>query len=114
MDTLYYYYYLTYKKYCNEETSHLYATWVLGASVGFWAVGISVSALLYFFCYPITVASRCVIFAIIMGIVHYYFMKNNRNLRIVKTKPQFFNSHQKSYIITVLFFLALTESRLIE
>jgi hypothetical protein len=103
--TIYYYYFLFYKKILKDNEPHLLTTLALSASFGFVLDFIARVILANTLCISLNTWLSMVLLGLVVLIVYYIFHKSGIAKEVVKQKPMFFNNHIFSIIISILFFI---------
>lgn len=104
MNVFYYYYYLFYKKFLDPDPQ-LAATLGLTALEALFINGILNFILAYFFCWDLSKYYMIAILAIIFLANTFYFFSSKKVKAVVKTKPNFFNSHKMTVVFILVFSL---------
>jgi archaellum biogenesis protein FlaJ (TadC family) len=105
-DIIYYQAFLFYSKRLKEDDPHFTTTWGVGIAFAFILTFPFFTFLQILFCIRIRA-----IFMFLSGILivvpfFYYFNKNNKKYQVLKNKPLYKASKNKSIVITVVFFAA--------
>jgi hypothetical protein len=108
INTLYYYYYLFYKKILRDNEPHMLATLVLGFSFSLLLIAIVDITIAHLFDLKLGHYFMLGINIFMIAVFYFTLHRTGRARKIVKEKPQFFNSHAVSILITFLFFAITT------
>ncbi len=108
--TFYYYYHLFYKNIFKDNDSYFTARLAVTASESLFLISVLDISSAYFFCQPLNKYSMAGITLFLLIINTLLFFNSERTKNIEKNKPQFFNSHNLSIAITLIFFLITTSS----
>ena len=108
ISTLYYYYYLFYKKILRDNEPHMLATLVLGFSFSLLLIAIVDIAIAHLFELKLGHYTMLGINVFMIAVFYLTLHRTGKAKKIVKEKPQFFNSHALSILITFLFFAITT------
>ena len=105
-DVMYYRYYVFYRYIYNEPDPEFTAKLSISASESFLITAITSIVSAYFFGYKIN-GNVFFLIAIIVPIINFFFILNKkRENKIIKVKPNLFNSDMVSIVIAWIFFLA--------
>jgi len=103
-DTLFYNFYIFYKKIMKDDDYLFSAAWAIGALIAFPIMDIGTALPRYLFLIEIgRILSYIIMFAPILIIVYYYY-HNKRYISIIKTKP-YIKSYKWSKYMSIIFFL---------
>lgn len=108
ISTLYFYYYLFYKKILRDNEPHMLATLVLGFSFSLLLIGIIDITVASLFKLKLGHYTMLGINLLMITVFYLTFHRTGKAKEIVKEKPKFFNSHTLSILITFLFFAITT------
>lgn len=105
MDVIYYHYFLFYQKVIKDDEPHLLTIMVLSASFSFpLMIGLQLLSV-FSSCETINTWVIMSIIPVMIYINYRTFYKSKRHLKIVETKPLFFNNPLLSCLMTFTFFL---------
>lgn len=111
IETLYYYYYLFYRKILRDNEPHLLATLVLAFSFSLLLIMIINISMAFLFAKALSHYEMIGINVLMIFILYLTLHRTGKAKEIVKKKPMFFKNHLLSILITFLFF-AITSSYL--
>jgi hypothetical membrane protein len=108
--TFYYYYHLFYKTIFKDNDSYFTARLAITASESLLLISVFDISSAYFLCQPMNKYIMAAITLILLSINTLFFFDSEKTKNIEKNKPKFFNSHNLSIAITLIFFLITTSS----
>ncbi|WP_461634297.1 hypothetical protein [Labilibaculum euxinus] len=108
INTLYYYYFLFYKKILRDNEPHMLATLVLSFSFSLLVNGIIDISMAHLFGIALGKYVMLGFLLLIIAIFYFRLHRTGRAKEIVKEKPMFFNNHLLTILITFLFFAITT------
>lgn len=109
MDTMFYFYYLFYKKIMKDDSPHIFSCLGISACETFFVVNI-VSCLLIQFCIKLGFWGSITIGVLITLLNVYYFIKSGRYKNIEKSKPMYFGNKWISIVTAIVFFIITVSS----
>jgi len=106
MRVLYYYSFLFYSKILRDNEPHLLTTLALSFLEALIINGILEAISVHAFCKDLDKLAMFAILLLIIGTNYWILHRTGKAKEIVKLKPQFFNSHRLSIVITLVFAIA--------
>ena len=106
MKVLYYYYYLFYTRVLPDNDPHGTVIFTLSFSESLLVNNMIEFVGVHLFCkFLLGLWAKIAISALIVGINYLVYYESGKNIRIVESKPKFFNSNRISIAITIFFFV---------
>jgi hypothetical protein len=108
MNVLYYYYYLFYTRVLPDNEPHATVIFTLSFSESLLINGIFDILSAHFFCQKIPMWLMISVFVLLITINYLIYSKKKKSRIVIERKPQFFDSHKASVLITLMWFMITT------
>lgn len=108
INVFYYYYYLFYTKVIPDDQPHSTVIFTLSFSLSLLINGLISVIFAYVANYNMSNYAMVGIFVAIMVVNYLVFYRIGKGKRLVEEKPKYFNNHQLSIFLTLMFFLITT------
>ena len=108
MNVLYYYYYLFYTRILPDDEPHATVIFTLSFSESLLVNGILDILAAHLLCKKLEMWLMIGVFVVLIIFNYLIYSRTKKSRLVVENKPQFFNSHKVSIMVTLLWFVATT------